>query len=306
MNPALVILFFYLLLALAAVLLRGDLGEWPRVVDRLLACLVCLGAVALLVGTWKGRQPAAGPADDGASRPRPVWPWWLALVGLVAFMFLAVLPPTSVLLARPLAVERVAAGEESPGRTPPPPSDDGTVAEVDASGAGEPVASGGAGEGDGTAAAGDPRSMIERVRDLVRRRPPWLMAVMILLLVLAAGGMWWWFRRRPSTARHGDDRSAPRRPWHDDPAAPAYVREFRRLCEHLGFPPRPGDTWRELLARLPEGDPSLLEPVAVYHYRVRYEGAAADRAAERDFVRVIRAVRKAASAAPAAKTTTEA
>lgn len=306
MNPALAIVVFYLLLALATVILRGDLGEWPRVVDRLLACLVCLGAVALLVGSWKGRQPAAGPADDGSSRPRSVWPWWLALAGLAGLVFVAVLPPASVRLARPLDVQRVAPGEESPGAVPPPPSGDGGVAERDPSGAGERAASGGVGEGAGAVVVGEPRNVIERVRAQVRQRPPWLAAVMVVLMLLAAGALWWWLRRRPGAGEGGDGWTGPPPPWHDDPSAPAYVREFRRLCEQLGFPPRAGDTWRELLARLPVVDPATLEPVAVYHYRVRYEGAAADRAAERAFVRLIRGVRKAASEAPATETTREA
>ena len=304
MNPALALVVFYLLLGVATLILRGDLAEWPRVVDRMLACLVCLGAVALLLWSWKGRQPSAGPADDGSSRPRPAWPWWLALAGLAAFVFVAVLPPVSVRLARPLEVQRVGPGEESPGPAPPQPSSDGSLPEIDPSGLGELGTREAAGDGAGKAAGEEGASLIERWRALARSRPPWLVALLAALVLLAAGLLWWLLRRRLGGTGRGGAREGPPPPWHDDPAAPAYVREFRRLCEHLGSPPRPGDTWRDLLARLPDGsvDPSSLEPVAVYHYRVRYEGADSDHAAEREFARLMRAVRKAATAAPATET----
>jgi hypothetical protein len=162
----------------------------------------------------------------------------------------------------------------------------------------------GEGEGASKAAGEEGLSLMERLRGLAQRRPPWLIVLLVALALLAAGLLWWLLRRRLGGGGRGDDPLRPLPPWHDDPAAPAYVREFRRLCEHLGYPPRPGDTWRDLLGRLPAAsvDPQAFEPVAVYHYRVRYEGADSDHAAEREFARLIRAARKASIVPPATET----
>lgn len=304
MNPALVLIGFYLLLALATVVLRGDFTNWPRVADQAVACLVCLGAVVMLLRSWRAQQPPAGPADDGSSRPRPTWLWWAGLAGLAAFVFMAALPPISRALARPLSGQGTAEGGQSPGAVRPVPANSGLTPQPDPTGLGEPGMSSAAGAGTGEEGEVGKSSLLDRLRDLARSRPPWLIALFLLLALLSAGLLWWLVRRHFGRDGRHDEAVGPRPPWHDDPAAPAYVREFRRLCEHLGHPPRPGDTWRDLLARLPSAaaNSSPLEPVAAYHYGVRYEGAAVNPAAEREFARLIRGVRKAATFPPATET----
>jgi hypothetical protein len=305
MSPLLVIVVFYGLLALAMLLLRGDLTAWPPVADRILAMVVSLGAVGWLLRGWSSRQPLADAAGGGGGRARSMWLWWAGLVGLAAAVFLVALPPLSRVLARPLAVERTAPGRDSMGENVPPAAG-GTIPERDPAGAG---AEAGLGAGAGTG-AGLAESRLDRWRaawrELVQSRPPWLVILMAVVLGLTAGvlGWWWWRRQRPAPVGVG----GPQKPWHADASAPAYVREFCRLCEQAGQAPRPGDTWRELCTRLDAAivDPSLLDPVAAYHYRVRYEGAATDRAVEREWARLIRAARKAAIFPPATEKVTAA
>ena len=66
MNPLIVIVVFYGLLALALLLLRGDLTSWPVVADRILALVVSVAAVGWLVRGWSTRQPLTSPAGEGA------------------------------------------------------------------------------------------------------------------------------------------------------------------------------------------------------------------------------------------------
>ena len=305
MNPLIVIVVFYGLLALALLLLRGDLTSWPVVADRILALVVSVAAVGWLVRGWSTRQPLTSPAGGGGGRPRSMWLWWAGLTGLAAVIFLVALPPLSRVLARPLDVERTAPGRDSMGENVPP-VDGGTIPDRDPAGAGA-EAGRGAGAAAGTG-AGLAESRWQRWRaawrELLQTRPPWLVAMMLVVLGLAVGAwVWVWRRRQRPERADGRERQ---RPWHADPSAPAYVREFCRLCEHVGQAPRPGDTWRELCTRLDAAivDPSLLDPVAAYHYRVRYEGAATDRAAEREWARLIRAARKAAIFPPATEKVT--
>jgi hypothetical protein len=130
MSPLLVIVVFYGLLALAMLLLRGDLTAWPPVVDRILAMVVSLGAVGWLLRGWSSRQPMADAAGGGVGgRARSMWLWWAGLVGLAAVVFLVALPPLSRVLARPLAVERTAPGRDSMGENLPP-ADGGTIPEA--------------------------------------------------------------------------------------------------------------------------------------------------------------------------------
>lgn len=301
MSSAFAIVFFYLLLALAVVVLRGDLTDWPRVADRALAFAICLGAVAFLLKTWRGFHPAAMAAADGSSRPRPVWLWWLGFIGLMAFVFLAVLPPASVWIARPQNVERTAAGNDSPSATPPPPSLDGTLPQPGSEGeALRPSPSAGNGAAARIVSETETGSGFwERLRDLWRQKPPWLVALLTLLAALALAVLVWWLRREwRSIAREAAREKAAPRPWFDEPGAPGYVREFRRLCDQLGLSPQPGDTWNDLIARL-RGTPVAVEgfhPIAAYHYRVRYEGAGANPDEEKNFARLIRGVRKTAAA----------
>jgi hypothetical protein len=302
MNPTVALVVYYVLLAAAVVVLRGDLTGWPREADRVLACGISLVAVVLLLRNWRTRHPLADAADDGSSRPRSTWRWWLGLAGLMAVVFMVVLPPVSRVLARPQSVQQAGDGGDATGPVPPRPAADGAATELDPSGLADPVpGAGGKTAADGAGELG----MAGRFQELMRSRPPWILALFLALAAVTGALLWWMVRR--TLWRRGTEPAVtgPRTSWHADPLAPAYVREFRRLCEHLGHAPRPGDTWRDLLGRLPAsaGLPPL-EPAAHYHYRVRYEGAVVDRAAEREYARVIRAARKAATFPPATETVT--
>ena len=135
MNPLIVIVVFYGLLALALLLLRGDLTSWPVVADRILALVVSVAAVGWLVSGWSTRQPLTSPAGGGGGRPRSMWLWWAGLAGLAAVIFLVALPPLSRVLARPLDVERTAPGRDSMGENVPP-VDGGTIPDRDPGGGG--------------------------------------------------------------------------------------------------------------------------------------------------------------------------
>lgn len=305
MSSAFAIVFFYLLLALAAAVLRGDLTDWPRVADRALAFAICLGAVVFLLKTWRGAHPPAVTAADGSSRPRPVWLWWLGFIGLMAFVFVAVLPPVAVGLARPHQAIGTQPGDDSPGAIPPPPAMDGTLPQP---GADEANTDAIRPSDDASANASTARlvpeknadpSPWERLREQWRDKPPWLVALLALLAAVALAVLVWWIRREwKSIAREAAQEKSVRRPWFDEPDAPAYVREFRRLCDQLGLAPQPGDTWNDLISRL--GGTLVaadgFHPIATYHYRVRYEGAEANPGEEKGFTHFIRSTRKAATA----------
>jgi len=302
------LIVFYLLLGLAVFILRGDLTDWPRAADRTVAFVVCLGAVALLLRSWRSHQPESGPAEDGSSRPRATWWWWAGVAGLAAFVFLAALPPVSVVLARPQSAPASSDQSDSQSLPESPPADSGG-ADIDPAES-QPIEGG---ELAGNAGSSASATLSERLSAIVRQRSWWLLACFLALAILCAALLWWVIRRHLAT-RERSTQHGPPVPWHRDPVAPAYVREFCRLCDHCGCSPRPGDTWRELLGRLrailwagpaSAADPlAPLDPVARYHYQVRYEGVQANQTAEREFTRLIRVVRKAATFPPATETTT--
>lgn len=307
MNPAVTILLFYGLLALAIVILRGDLSDWPRWADRTLSFAVALSAVALLLTSWRPAQPPAETPSGPPAKPSPNWPWWAGMVGFLGFVYLAALPPVSTWLAQPQNIQRWSTGRDAtkpsaPGSTDPDaaqtPSSVGGI--LNDRGADGPSASAASGVGDS--------SPLGRLRELWRQKPPWLtrlaLAAALVLIAVIAWLLWRLLRPPP-------DRPVPppgQQPlWFEEPHAPRYVREFARLCQRLGSPPRPGETFRDLLGQLSRAGHDIIElmPMTAYHYRVRYENASPNRTAERAFSQMLRARRKGPISAPARETGTE-
>lgn len=102
------------------------------------------------------------------------------------------------------------------------------------------------------------------------------------------GGLWRLLVRRRESGgpgRHsgGLDPSGGIRP-------PDFLLELARIAESLGWRRRPGQTWRELLARLDgcEGLPPAAGEAVAYHYHITYAGGPRDPAAEARFLEALR------------------
>jgi hypothetical protein len=102
------------------------------------------------------------------------------------------------------------------------------------------------------------------------------------------GGLWRLLVRRRESGgpgRHsgGLDPSGGTRP-------PDFLLELARIAESLGWRRRPGQTWRELLARLDEcqGLPPAAGEAVAYHYHITYAGGPRDPAAEARFLEALR------------------
>jgi hypothetical protein len=323
MNPAIAIVFFYGLLALAMVILRGDLTEWPRWADRGLSFAVALSAVVLLLKSWRPAEPPAVPSLIAPRKPSPLWPWWAGLLGFLAFVYLAALPPVSTWLAQPHKIQRSTTGRDAV-KPEAPPSTSPDATQVPATEGGTPLPNGtdpapttspgpggaesqesGRGER-GVSQGGSLEAALDRLRERWGQNPPWLSRLALVAALILIGFIIWLLWRLLRPAKEGAIPSPGQLPvWYEDPKAPRYVREFARLCDRLGCPPRPGDTFRDLLARLCRDGYDIIElmPMTAYHYRVRYENAPSDRTAERGFSQRLRALRKAAISAPATETT---
>lgn len=102
------------------------------------------------------------------------------------------------------------------------------------------------------------------------------------------GGLWRLLVRRresrgPGRPSGGLDPSGGASP-------PDFLRELARIAESLGLKRRPGQTWRELLARLDgcEGLPPAAGEAVAYHYHITYAGGPRDPAAEARFLEALR------------------
>lgn len=316
MHPILALVIFYVLLALATVVLRGDLTSWSRGADQVLSLVVVLAAVALLIGAWRpvfaqGKRLPGSPS-------RPVWPGWLGLAALLAVVYLAVLGPASVWIARPMAQVVV---QEAPPPVPEQPletTNAPSAATTPEGGEGaEPVVPSASLEDqplptpveepevrEPAVAAAAPverpsASMPwwQKLWNWLRERADWWRWAVIVLVVGLCG---WLLYRLWRSDRERAEGAKELRPWFDDPEAPAYVREFLKLCHTHACDPVPGDTLAQLLARLQRMVPvaAELQPLTVYHYRVRYEGAAPEPEAERSFLHTLRSLRQKAPPRP--------
>ena len=96
--------------------------------------------------------------------------------------------------------------------------------------------------------------------------------------------------------REDDDR--PRTPddeRREEAAAPAYLREFLRLCREAGRPKPAGATLREAITHLEEGGiegPQLFDPLAEYHYGVLYRDESRNRSREGELRRGLKGLRR--------------
>ncbi len=316
MYPFFALVIFYALLALAVVVLRGDLTGWSRDADRALSLLFVLAAIALLLGAWRPSF-APGKRVPGAP-PRPRWPWWLALAGVAAAVYMAVLPPASIWIARPWVKSTANAQEASP-ETAQPPTDapsqtsDGRGLGVGDPASGEPPPSpesdslslGRETPPEGSSSPATPReadagtppsSWWERLLSWLRVHSDWWRWPLAALLI--AGCAWLLFRLWSGARKPHASSATDLIPWFEDPAAPGYVREFLKLCHARECAPEPGDTFLRLLRRLQTRgeEAAALHPLTTYHYLVRYEGSAAEPATEQSFVKLLRVLRKAAPA----------
>lgn len=306
MNPMFALVVFYALIALAVVVLRGDLTDWSRTADQVLSLLVVLLAVALLLGAWR---PTFAHAKRMAGSPsRPMWWGWVGIAALLTAVYLAVLGPASVWVARPVAPPRAVPATTEPEALPPPPTEVPGEATLPHAGEGleaTPSTQSAPNPDDAStpsvASAPSPQeaqttppsaSWWQNMMTWFRQRGDWwrwaLVAVTVGLCGWLLYRLWGGRDTKASAAREV-------RPWFDDPTAPAYVREFLKLCHACACEPVPGDTLARLLKQLQRRgqNASALHALTEYHYRVCYEGVPSEPATEQNFTKVLRALRKA-------------
>jgi Domain of unknown function (DUF4129) len=310
MNPLVAIVLFYGLLALATSILRGDLTDWPRWADCALSFGVAFAGVVMLVISWRGTEPAAVAAPGQSTKTPARWPWWAGVAAVLGFIYLAALPPLSVWLAQPGKMQRPTSGRDASKSEPPESTNPAPTTSQSPSPADGTLQDNGT-----TAPAAAMTAEVTEAGPLapLRRRweqnPPWLKNLAIAAaLILMAVIIWLLWRLLRPAKQTGPTSPEKRPPWYEDADAPRYVREFARLCDRFGSPPRPGDTFRDLLARLSRTGHDIIEllPMTAYHYRVRYENAPANKRDERAFSQKLRALRKAPISAPATESVTEA
>ncbi len=102
------------------------------------------------------------------------------------------------------------------------------------------------------------------------------------------GGLWWLLPGRRESARHARDGAATDASGSQD--LPGFLRELEQAAAALGLRRRPGQTWRELLARLAEQGPvpAVVHDAVAYHYRTAYAGRERDLAEEAGFREALR------------------
>jgi transglutaminase-like putative cysteine protease len=102
------------------------------------------------------------------------------------------------------------------------------------------------------------------------------------------GGLWRLLLRRRGSG--GPGRSSGERDPSGAVRPPDFLIELARIAEAPGGKRRPGQTWRELLARLDgcEGLPPAAGEAVDYHYHITYAGGPRDPAAEARFLEALR------------------
>lgn len=107
---------------------------------------------------------------------------------------------------------------------------------------------------------------------------------------LALFGCLWWILPGNPKDREAYPQSGSRLATEAKPPFPDFLHELEQSAQALGLHRRPGQTWRELLARLSERGtvPAAVHDAVAYHYHTAYAGKERDPAEEARFREALR------------------